>query len=406
MAIPNVKVELEFDLSLIPGISFVLNDPVKGVLDAPGNPLGGPGFYDVTEFFQNLRINRGKSRELDEYEAADSQVQFDNSGRLFDPKYEPSQFFGSINPRLPIKVSVNDRIIYTGVVRDWNIDYSRGNNSVATAVGTDKFTVLAQIPLTLEFNDIQLSGERIDEVLSRPEVNWPLDERDIDAGDSVLFEDLIDEGTILLNYLREVEKSELGQLFINKAGQLAFRRRNSPFEVKANFADDGSGISYQLVSVVFGSELLFNRIQLDGDAIDPVVADAPTSQAAYGISVLTLNNLLLEFQDDADNMAAFLLNEFAEPEYRFEEISIQLNDLSEAEQNQILDLELGDVVDIKFTPSSIPPAIENFAKIVGIIHEAAGTVYTVNLKLASVASLPFILDSDALGVLGTSALGY
>jgi hypothetical protein len=406
MAAPNVKVELKFDISLIPGVPFVLDDAVKGVLDDPDNPLGAPLFYDVSEFFQSLRINRGKSRELDEYEAADSQVQFDNSRRLFDPKYEISPFFGSIIPRLPIRVTVNDRVVYTGVVRDWNIDYATGNNSVTTAIGTDNFTLLAQIPLTLEFNDIQLSGERIEEVLSRPEVDWPLGDRDIDTGDTLLFEDLIDEGTILLNYLKLIERTELGQLFINKQGQLAFRRRNTPFEVKANFADDGTGIAYQLVSVVYGSELLYNRIQLDGDAIDPVVVDNPISQSAYGISVLTINDLLLELQDDADNMATFLLNEFDEPEYRFEEIAVQLSELSPTDQNTILDLELGDIVDVKFTPSGLPPAIEDYAKIVGIIHDASETFYTVNLKLASLASLPFVLDNEALGVLGTGTLGY
>lgn len=406
MSAPSIKVELKFDISLIPGIPFVLDDAIKGVLDDPDNPLGAPLFYDVSEFFQSMFINRGKSRELDEYEAADAQIRFDNSRRLFDPKYEISPFFGSIIPRLPIRVTINDRIIYTGVVRDWNLDYSTGGNSVATAIATDNFTLLAQVPLTLEFNDIQTSGERIDEVLSRPEVNWPLDKRDIDAGDTVLFADLIEEGTSALDYFRQVETTEQGQLFINKDGQVAFRRRNTTPVIGATFADDGTGIAYQLVSVVYGSELLYNRIALDGGAIDPVVLNDLSSQDAYGITVLSISDLLHEFQDDADNMAAFLLKQYAEPEFRFEEISVQLSELSVTNQNIILDLELGDIVDVRFTPSSLPPAIQSSAKVIGIRHDATGLFHTVNLKLASLVELPFVLDSEALGVLDTSTLGY
>lgn len=403
MAITNVKIEIEVDFINFDN-TIVLDDPVRGVLDS-AYVLSGIGFYDVSNYFQSLSIGRGKSRELDEYESGDAQIRFNNSDRAFDPRYAASPFYGSIIPRLPIRVSVNNILAYTGVVRDWNIAYDPGGASFATAVCSDRFTILAQAPLTLEYNTVQLSGQRIDEILSRPEVDWSPTERDIDAGETTLSADLIAEGTPALSYFRTVEQTEQGQLFIAKNGYLAFRGRNDSPQVAADFADDGSGIPYQSVTVVYGSELLYNRIEVVPDGLDTVIEDDATSQAAYGISALTLNTLH-EYDADAESMASYLLKSYAQPEFRFEQITVQLADIAQQYVQDILDIELGDLVGISFTPSNIPPAIVEYARVVGIEHEAEALSHEVRIRLASLAVIPFVLDSPALGVLDSSSLGY
>lgn len=404
MPTPNIKVELEFDVSGIPDYAFVLNDPIKGKLDSPFL-LGGKAFYDVSEYFQTMSINRGKSRELDEYEAGDSTVTFNNSDRSFDPRFVASPFYGSVVPRLPIRISINGILAYTGIVRDWNLEYDAGGASFATAVCTDTFTILAQIPMTLEFNDEQFSGERILEILDRPEVAWPSTQRDIATGDTFLVDDLIEEGTIALDYFRLVEITEQGQLFIAKNGDLTFKNRNYVPTDIVNFADDGTGVKYQAVGVTYGSELLYNRIEIAPEGLDLIVVDDLPSQATYGISALLLNTIHA-FEETSQSMADFLLTQYAQPEYRFEFITVQMSDLTLLEQNSILALELGDLVSIKFTPSRIPPAIEEFARVVGVSHEGSGLSHQVELQLASLSTVPFVLDSDALGVLDDGTLGY
>lgn len=403
MAITDVKVELEvsFDSLLT---TIILDDPVRGLLDDE-NVLSGVGFYDVSEYFQSMSVARGKSRELDEYESGDAQVRFNNSDRAFDPKYTLSPFYGFVVPRQPIRISVNDILAYTGVVRDWNIGYDIGDASFATAVCSDRFTILAQAPLTLEFNDVQLSGQRIDEILSRPEVNWPQDLRNIDAGETTLSGDLIAEGTIALSYFRQVEQTEQGQLFIAKDGKLTFRSRNDAPNIATSFADDGTGVPYQSVSVVYGSELLYNRIEIFPDGLDQIIVDDEISQSGYGISALSLQTLH-EFEYEAQDMANYILVSYAQPEFRFEQVTIQLADIPNEDVTNVLNIELGDLVGISFTPSRIPPAIVEFARVVGIEHEAEKLSHEIRVRLASLAVIPFVLDSPALGVLDTSSLGY
>jgi len=405
MATTDVKIELEVDLSLIPNYAIVLDDPIRGVLDSTAHRLGGVGFYNVSEYFQSMSVSRGKSRELDEYESGDAQVRFNNSQRAFDPKYQLSPFYGSIVPRLPIRISVNDILAYTGIVRDWNIGYDPGGASYATAVCSDRFTILAQAPLTLEYNDVQFSGQRINEILSRPEVDWSLTERNIDTGETTLSADLIAEGTAALSYFRQVETTEQGQLFIAKNGYLTFRSRNDTPQIAATFADDGTGIPYLSVSVVYGSELLYNRIEIIPDGLDPVIVDDAISQSGYGISALTLNTLH-EYETDAQDMANYMLASYAQPEFRFEQVTIQLGDIPSGDVEDILNIELGDLIGITFTPSRIPPAIVEYARVVGLEHEAEALSHEVRVRLASLAVIPFVLDSEALGVLDTSSLGY
>lgn len=403
MATTSVKIELEVSFDNLPN-TIILDDPVRGKLDST-YVLSGIGFYDVSDYFQSMSIGRGKSRELDEYESGDAQVRFNNSQRAFDPRYTSSPFYGSIVPRLPIRISVNNFLAYTGIVRDWNIGYDPGGASFATAVCSDKFTILAQAPLASEYNDVQYSGQRINEILSRPEVDWSLTERDIDTGETVLQQDLIPANTAALTYFRQVEQTEQGQLFIAKNGYLTFRSRNDTPDIVASFSDDGTSIPYQSVSVVYGSELLYNRIEISPEGLDTVIADDLLSQAGYGISALTLSTLH-EYDSDAENMANYLLASYSQPEYRFEQVTVQLADITTAQSDDVLGVELGDLVGVTFTPSKIPPALTIYARVVGIEHEAERLSHEVRLQLASLAATPFVLDSLALGVLDDSNLGY
>jgi hypothetical protein len=55
--------------------------------------------------------------------------------------------------------------------------------------------------------------------------------------------------------------------------------------------------------------------------------------------------------------------------------------LSESQQDEVLDLEIGDIVQVKFTPSGIPPAIEQYVRIIGISHDWQNNEKRINLAL-------------------------
>jgi hypothetical protein len=116
--------------------------------------------------------------------------------------------------------------------------------------------------------------------------------------------------------------------------------------------------------------------------------------------------LLNNDADDLQFLADFLLARFKTPQYRFESLSVILDVLSEAQQNEVLDLEIGNIVQVKFTPSGIPPAIEQYCRVIGISHDWQNNEKRVNLSLERLDFSLFILDDPVLGILDDDRLSF
>lgn len=408
MAVPNTTVEIGFDLSSLGGPFFTLNDSVQGVLDNTEFTLGGTLFYDVSEFLLGVQVSRGKSRELDRYNAGQSNVLLDNRARTFDPLYSLSPYAGQIVPHREIRIKSNGSAVFYGVVDDWNLDYSPNGDNTATALASDGFTLLATQSLSAHTATSELTGTRVNTILNRPEVNWPLASRTVDAGKATLQADVVEEGTNALDYLQIVEKSEPGAVFIGKDGYFNFQERTQQISSTAvkTFADDGTGIGFNNLQVVYGSEQLYNRIvitRLNGTA---QIADDTDSQNQYGVSTLDQDNLLLASDSASLDLANYLLTRYSEPEYRFEAIEIELANLPTAQQNDVLSLELTDVVRVKFTPNGIGSAIDQYALITGITHRTNSISHSVTIGLSTLDYANFILGDSVFGQLDDDRLGF
>jgi hypothetical protein len=116
--------------------------------------------------------------------------------------------------------------------------------------------------------------------------------------------------------------------------------------------------------------------------------------------------LLNNEPEDLQFLADFLLARFKEPQYRFQSLSVVLDVLSEAQQNEVLDLEIGNVVQVKFTPSGIPPAIEQYCRVIGISHDWQNNEKRINLSLERLDFSLFILDDPVLGILDEDRLSF
>ena len=412
MPAPAVKVELGLNLGQADPFSFVLDDAVKGVLDNTEFTLGGQRFFDISDRLVTTQVRRGKSQALDRIDAGVVAITVDNSDREFDPLYPNGPYFGQLIPRRTVRITANDLPVFIGFIDDFDIQYEPGKQSVVRIDVSDALSVLANSGLEEFTPTSELSGARINAVLDRPEVAWPQELREIDPGNSIMLDVDVAEGTGTLEYLQLVSASEFGDIFIGKAGRIIFRERNAvPNVPDLTFSDelaDAADIQFADVNIVFGSENLFNRISLENADLIPeeAFADDAESQTIFGPRTFQQSGLLVQEPEQLQFLADFLLARFKEPQYRFEAVTVVLDTLTTENQDRVLDLEIGDIVNVRFEPSDIPPAIEQLVKIIGINHDWNPASKNITFALERLDFAIFILDNEVLGVLDQDRLAY
>jgi hypothetical protein len=188
-------------------------------------------FNDISDDVISANITRGKDPEQDTFNAASCSIQLNNQTRKFDPDYGPSPYQGLILPTGEVRVYKENQIVFSGLITDWNFSYSPNGDSIAEIVASDAFWNLNNQTLN-DFSPVeQLSSERIVAVLARTEVGgtavWPASSRVISQGIATVGDYSVSDGTNVLSYLQQVEKSEPGRLFIDKQGRIVFRSRNN-----------------------------------------------------------------------------------------------------------------------------------------------------------------------------------
>ena len=384
---------------------FILDDLIAGVLDNTEYTLGGVVFQDITNKMVRASIGRGKSRDLDRYNSGTLTVELNNEDRVFDPLYTASPFYPQVVPRKEIRVKTDNITQFVGIIDDWNFAYEPGGQSRAEIQATDDFTFLARQLLTPGTATPQSSGARVTAVLDMPSVGWPPDRRDIDAGSSLLGDDVFDGNA--LEYLQLVETSEQGALFISKTGDLTFRSRLDATPTSASlltFADDGTGIPYTGVSVNYGTELLVNTVNVTSNA-GTANAENARSRTTYGIAEENIETLV-STQAQLDNLADFTVQKYGDPEYRFDGITMNLDTMSAGDRADVLGIELGDVILLKFTPNGIGLPIEQYGQVINIQQDIETTRHDLRIGVASLDFTFLVLDDNVFGTMNNNSLAF
>jgi hypothetical protein len=414
MPAPSVKVELGLNLGSRDPFAFVLDNDPRGKLDSTEFTLSGDRFFDITPRLVTTQVRRGKIQALDRIDAGVVSIVVDNSDRQFDPLFENGPYFGQLIPRRSVRITANDQPVFVGFIDDFDIQYEPGVQSVVRIDVSDAFSVLANSALEEFTPDSELSGERINTVLDLPEVDWPAELRDLDVGNTLMLDADVEEGTGVLEYLQLVADSEFGTLFLAKDGKVTFRARNAvpntPDLVFSDEVEEGlyTGIQFADVNIVYGSENLYNRISISNADIFPeeAFAEDADSQVLFGPRAYNASNLLVQEPEELQFLADFLLAKYKEPQYRFETVTVVMDTLNTENQNKVLDLEIGDIVLVRFEPSDIPPAIEQYCRIIGINHDWSPGSKNISFALERLDFAIFILDDPVLGVLDDDRLAY
>ena len=414
MSAPTIQVLVGFQTTTDFGQPFQLDDAFYGVLNtADRGTLGGLAYADLTNLVESVNITRGRSRQLDQFNAGTATVTFNNASRILDPLNTSSIYYPYVLPRCPIQILANGIPIYTGLITDWNLDYDIASNGDRMyAACSDAFTVLANTTLVAHTVTSELSSARINTVLDYTEVAYQ-GARNIGTGSSTLGASAtssgfnIADGTNLLTYLQLVNTSEQGYLFISADGSLTFKGRSSVLNPVsgATFSYTGS-IPYQTLLNSYGDELLYNYIVTQSPAgVQQITSDA-TSIALYQSQSLNITNLLNSTVAEVAGLGNYLLGKYKNPVLRFTNVSTQMAALSEANQNICFNLDLTSIATVVKNFTTGTPSTESQTLIVsGISHNITPGSHIYSLQFESTdGNAYFTLDDAIFGTLSTTNL--
>ena len=366
---------------------------------------GGTAVTDITSAVTQVSIRRGRDDETIEYETGRATLTVRNIDGTFDPTSTPFR----LRDDVVVYWQGNGTAIpvFTGFVEDVQLGYTLEGDAFASVSCVDGLALLANQTIVDEAVGEEQSGERVNAVLANAGVSWPAGTA-IDTGISELA-----AGTATGNalaYLRQVEESEQGYLYVDRAGVLTFRNRhttlNNPI-AGTQFSDDGGGIPYEQVARFSGARSLFNKVTgelEDGTARE---ADDLASQAEFSIRTLGLGTVLLRAVAVLEEFVEYLLNQFSQPTTRVDSLTVNLDRLSVADQEKLASFELVDICDVEFTPPGRSQFTDELL-VQGISHTVTvGGAWRTSLSFEPRDVRSFlVLDADPEGRLDQNVLAF
>lgn len=368
---PSWRVEIAFETGANPSAWFL------GVSRFP-LALGDAAattWTDVTSDCKAISVQRGKSRELEQYQAGRCVVELDNLGRDYDPLNLSGPHVADgvtlVKPGRRIRVFATHPVteveypVFYGVVRDWDVDLSGAPDPIARCLATDAMFELANTKVGVT-TSAALSGVVVGEILADAGiVNY-----DVDEGNSTLQATTF-EGTAQAA-LRVVEQSEQGHLFVERDGSVVFLERHALLEQtrhNTSQATFGAG-TLELGAppdVRYESDLVKNHVLVTRAGGSEQEAIDSASVNEYGERLLSLSGLASEDDSAALALAQYLIGDRAQPAVRVRSITIAPQAHDDL-MTQALARLLLDRVTVSWTPLGGSVVTQN-VHLIGIQHD-------------------------------------
>jgi hypothetical protein len=407
------------------------NGPAFGnplILGDASTPLGvgiladtASDVVDVSDITLRTSIRRGRNRILNKFEAGSATVILEDTNGDWVPTNTSSPYYGKLLPLRKIRIWADydsgsgtvRYYLYSGYITSYDTNFQIGVEGISsvTLQCVDAFRLFSNVSISTVAGTSagQTTGERMNNLLDVP--TFPTSMRVIDTGDSTV---QADPGTErdLLNALQTIENSEFGGFYIDPEGNATFLSRNTlaqeADQTATDFADDGTGISYQTIDFAYDDTLIFNDVTVNRvGGIAQIVQDT-SSIETYFIHSGKREGLLIESDAESLDQATMILQSRKDAIFRIDSIGLNLADDAETARIQAgLELDIFDLVDItKSTPGAGSVTLELFIQ--GVQHDITTNTWATKFFTAEPIIQAFILDSATQGTLdgANSVLSY
>ena len=414
-----------YDLEIDTGYNwnaFTLDDDPKGTLDSTDYVLDGTDQYaSVMDGTIGLTAKRGRANTGDQFPYGTmnftlNDTYADGVFNPFDttsPYYDPTDSLPGLAPLRKVRFSRYDSLgvkkyLWVGYIVNFDYTFTLGGLDTVSVTCADFSYQLGQTFLA-EWNVTeQLSSDRFDDLLDRPEVDYT-GTRSIETGVATLggaAAYTVANGTSVAGYANKIMEAEQGRIFVDREGTITFQKRigNVLGVPVAEFHDTNPAtkIGYSAIDIAFQADTVVNRASVQhAGASSPEVAEDLTSQAAYLVQTKSITDSLVHNDAAALTLAEYLIS--ANPEARFNSIGTEFPGTPALDQDTLALLDVGSVINIEksITTESGPTQFAQNLTVEGLEHRltlSAGHAVTYFTAPTTIV-YELILDDAVYGTL-------
>lgn len=435
MAIPQVIVEVAFSVGASTGTTLHLDDVARGNLDT-GTLAADVTWTDISEWVLGVSTTRGARRiesPVIRYEPGTATILLDNSDRRFDPANLAGPYVAAGVTQVTPMRAMRIRAIWSGITYDiwrgfadeWRIQYADPSWSQVVLSGTDAFKVLANFnraagPAVGAGED---ASARVNRILDS--IGWSATDRFINmdsfAGGvtNPLSPTTLQATTLADNTLTELRltaDSEIGELYIDGAGRVAFRIRQAMMIAgrsvtsQVSFGDGGGGeLPFEELDVAYDEATVWNRALITRTGGTQQQADDTASQSTYLVRSARRTDLIMETDAGALDWARYVVSLAREPELRFASMTFFPRENENNLFAQALARQIGDRITVTRRPPGGGSPITRDVFIRGISHDISDElIWRTTFMFESATRYKFlVLDNATFGTLdSTNVLGF
>ena len=414
MTLPaNISVSFDFSSGATFGYPFTIGDAKYGILGTgtlASSTVPDP-IVDLTPNVRNITITRGRNIQSDQYIAGTAVVRVLDPDSYFNPQNTASPYYGYLVPLRKIRISAttstSQKFLFSGYTTEYRYTYPQGQETGYVDIYVaDAFRLynLAQVTTVTDSGAGQSTGTRIGKILDQ--ISFPASMRTIATGQSSCIADPATLRTSL-SALKNVEFSEQGAFFINGSGTAVFKDRNSVVSSIATTPiefNQSGGIPYKNLVFAFDDKLIINQASMQRYGGTAQFSQNAASVTRYFPHQYSAQDLVIDTDANALNIAATYVATRAETTIRIDEMTVDLLDTA-VPTNTMIGLDYFDNVKI----TNIQPdgsTIVKTLQVQGLNWEISPNSMTVKVTTLEPITDGFVIGSTERGIIGVSAMTY
>lgn len=396
--------------------NFIIGDSKNGVLGTSTLAATSTGDKIVDVSSQCIKATLGGGYNLlqGQFQAAQATFRIVDPNGDWNPQNTLSPFYGYLTVNRKIRFTAdyqnNGYYLFSGYIQAYNYSYPKNQEvGYVDLVCTDAFRLLnlAGITTVAGTSAGQTTSQRINNILDQ--VSFPASMRSIQSGSTTVQADPATLRTSLAA-IQNCEFSEQGAFYFNGAGNATFLNRQTIQKAAAatptKFANNGTGISYFDYKPAFDDKLIINQATITRVGGTAQTANDAASVSKYFPHSVNYDNLVVQTDADALNIARTYVATRAETTLRIDSLTLDLTTPNYA-AGITAALGFDYFSNVNFYNVGIDGTItDKTLQVVGIAHDITPNSWKTTFTLSEPLVDAFILDSTTSGIIGVNVLSY